>query len=147
MGLPDIFNRFDLETKDLILECPRIIRNKVAVKLIDWKVFGAFLGFPPEKLASIDVECHSEDERKIALLDCWHEREGEDATCLRLAEVLYDRNRRDLVCYLCELTKTHQRASVSESETTDSAISIPRLEQRPSLDSMLDETAGMRDPN
>ena len=89
VGLPDIFNRFDLETKDLILECPRIIRNKVAVKLIDWKVFGAFLGFPPEKLASIDVECRSEDERKIALLDCWHEREGEDATCLRLAEVLY----------------------------------------------------------
>ena len=99
--LDDILIHCGLEKRDLIGECPREIRVKLAVKLIDWKVFGAFLGFPPEKLASIDAENRTEDQRKIALLDSWHERESEDATSLKLAEVLYERNRRDLVSYLC----------------------------------------------
>ena len=110
--LDDILIHCGLEKRDLVAECPREIRIKLAVKLIDWKVFGAFLGFPPEKLASIDAENRTEDQRKIALLDSWHERESEDATSLKLAEVLYERNRRDLVSYLChelrvKLTNRH----------------------------------------
>ena len=92
-SLAELLGHYDLRTTDLEWECPREIRIKIAVKLVDWKVFSAFLGFPPEKVASIDAEHRTEDQRKIALLDSWHEREGEYATCLKLAKVLYDRNR------------------------------------------------------
>lgn len=137
-SLAEIVGHYGLEKRDLELECPREIRIKVAVKLIDWKVFGAFLGFPSEKLASIDAENRTEDQRKIALLDSWHERENEDATCLKLAEVLYDRNSRDLVSQLCELTKLHSVPSSARSESDLARSTKPAM-----LDSLLDDSEGM----
>ena len=117
--LDEILDHCGIEKRDLVRQCPRDVRIKLAVKLVDWKVFGAFLGFPREKLASIDAENRTEDQRKIALLDSWHERESEDATSLKLAELLYERNRRDLVSYLCHELKSindHQgSASISAS--------------------------------
>ena len=129
--LDDILIHCGLEKKDLVGECPRDIRIKLAVKLVDWKVFGAFLGFPPEKLASIDTENRTEDQRKIALLDSWHERESEDATSLKLAEVLYERNRRDLVSYLChELVELADRQG---STTSHSSVSTSCEERSTAL--------------
>ena len=142
--LAELLGRYDLRTTDLEWECPREIRNKIAVKLIDWKVFGAFLGFPPEKVASIDADHRTEDQRKIALLDSWHEREGEYATCLKLAKVLHDRNRRDLICQLCQLTKALKlRGQKRSSSSEPISASLPVCGHVCTLDSMLDDSSGI----
>ena len=48
---------------DLEWECPRAIGIKTAVKIVDWKVFGAFLGLSLEKVASIDAEQANKREK------------------------------------------------------------------------------------
>ena len=141
-SLAELLGHYRLRETDLEWECPREMRIKIALKLVDWKVFGAFLGFPPEKVASIDAEHRTEDQRKIALLDSWYEREGEDATCLKLAKVLYDRNRRDLICHLAKALKLsggRQRNLVTRSSSSDPHSATGRV---CALDSMLDDSSG-----
>ena len=104
--LKDILFHQELEEKDLERECPRDIRDTIASKIIDWKMAGRYLGFPAEKLAAIDRENDTEDQRKVALLDSWGKREGKGASFLKLATALHHRERRDLVELLCENAKT-----------------------------------------
>ena len=113
-SLRDILDHYSLVTQDLTKECPREIRIKIALKLKDWKVFGNILLIPKEILASIDAGNRTEDQKKIALFDSWHEVESKDATSLRLAEKLCEHNRRDLVCYLCELIQSHTKPKESK---------------------------------
>ena len=81
--------------------CPRDIRNKVAVELVDWKMVGHCFDFSRAKLEAIDRENQTKDQRKVALLDFWGERDGKGATYFKLAEVLRKRGRGDLVELLC----------------------------------------------
>ena len=99
--LEDILSRHGLKEKDLERECPRDIRHRIAAKIIDWKMVGYFLEFPAEKLAAIDRENDTEDQRKVVLLDSWGKREGRKASFLKLATVLHRRERADLVELLC----------------------------------------------
>ena len=122
-GLDDIISRCKLERRDLQCVCHRKVLVRLAVRLADWKAFGHFLGLPSEKLAAIEVENRTEDQRKIALLDVWVEKEDERATYLKLVEVLYERNRRDLVRELCDLLKEDESGD-------DSALSVkPNLDE------------------
>ena len=105
--LCEILDHHSLKKHDLLGECPRETRIKIALKLTNWKVFGYILLLPREILASIDADNQTEDLKKIALLDSWYEIECKDATSLKLAEKLYEHNRRDLVTHLCELVKSH----------------------------------------
>ena len=109
--LEDIISRYGLEKGKLQEECSQIIRLKVAAKLEDWKMVGRYLSMPSEKLKAIDRENDTEDQRRVAMLDTWHKREGEGASCLKLANALYQRGRRDLVERLCEVIQS----SVQES--------------------------------
>ena len=120
VGLGEILDNHKLQEQDLIGKCPREIRNKIALKLTDWKVFGHILLIPKETLVSIDVDNHTEDQKRIALLDSWHQREGKDATYFKLAEKLYEHDRRDLVNHLCELTGKSKAGCLS----TDSRIAL-----------------------
>ena len=106
-SLTDIFDHCELKRRDLERECPREIRINIALKLTDWRVFGNILLLPKEKLASIDAANQSEDQKKITLLESWHEKESKRATSLMLAKKLYEHNRGDLVTRLCELVKLH----------------------------------------
>ena len=47
----------------------------------------------------------SEEQLKAGLFDAWSERDGTDATYLKLAEVLLRCQHRDLVEFLCELVR------------------------------------------
>ena len=85
--------------------CPRDVRNKVVIELVDWKMVGNCFNFSRAKLEAIDRENQTEDQRKVALLDTWVEREGKGATYLKFAEVLYERGRTDLVQVLCNELK------------------------------------------
>ena len=99
--LEDVISRHGLRREDLELVCPRDVRISVAVKLVDWQMVGYCFGFPEQKITAIDRENYTEDQRKVALLNAWSEREGDGATFLKLADVLHQRKRNDLVDFLC----------------------------------------------
>ena len=91
-NLEDILSRYRLNEEDLDRECPRDVVLEVVVKLDDWQMV---LCYSKETLRKIEIENRTEDQRKVALLDNWSRREGKDATYLKLARVLYRRDRRD----------------------------------------------------
>ena len=99
-SLEDLISRHGLTRDDFDRVCPRNVRHNVAVKLVDWKMVGHCFSFPKEKLAAIDRENDTEDLRKVALLDSWSDREGKGATYMKLADVLHQRERNDLVEFL-----------------------------------------------
>ena len=105
-SLEDLISHHGLKVKDLWLECPRRIMDKIALKLTDWKIAGRFFDLPREKLAAIERDNDTEEQRRVALLDAWGEREGKGATCIKLAEVLHQRERGDLVGLLCDAIKS-----------------------------------------
>ena len=121
-SLKEVLSQQGLKKKDLESVCPRNVRNKVAVKLADWKMVGHCFNFSRSKLAAIDRESETEDQRRVALLDTWGEREGKGATYLKLAEVLHQRERGDLIEMLCdELRKSinppgHALTTVTDAE-------------------------------
>ena len=100
-SLEEIISLYGLTRKDLESVCPRDVRHEVALKVVDWKMVGHFFNVPQEKLTTIDLENRTEDQRKVALLDTWSNREGEGASYLKLAHVLNQRRRNDLVKFLC----------------------------------------------
>ena len=104
-SLEKILSRHGLKRDHLECVCPRDVRIRVAVKLKDWKMVGYYFGFKNEELAAIDREYETEDQRKVALLDAWSAREGSGASCLKLADVLHERGRNDILELLCKSTK------------------------------------------
>ena len=101
-NLEDLLAHYDLQRKDLESVCPQEVRDRIALKLEDWKMVGRCFKFPPEKLTAIHRENETEEQRRVALLDEWGKREGKGATYLKLAEVLHQRGRSDLVEMLCD---------------------------------------------
>ena len=100
-SLEEILSRHGLKPTDLDKECPKRVRDEVAVKLGDWEMVGYYLEFTLEKLRDINRENSSQELCRIVLLDTWGKREGKKATYLKLASVLHHRQRCDLVEFLC----------------------------------------------
>ena len=113
-SLENIISRHGLTSDDLESVCPRDVRHNIAVKLVDWKMVGHSFSFPKEKIAAIERENDTEDLRKVALLDAWNEREGKGASYLKLAGVLHQRERNDLVELLCDRILQKRASSVSD---------------------------------
>ena len=105
-SLEEILSQHGLKPTDLDKECPERVRDEVAVKLDDWEMTGRYLEFTLEKLRDINRENSSQELCRIALLDTWGKREGKKATYLKLASVLYRRQRCDLVEFLCAKFKS-----------------------------------------
>jgi hypothetical protein len=99
--LEDILSRYGLAKERLRQECSREIVLDIVTKLRDWKMVGNYLNIPSELLTAIERENHTENERKVAMFDTWHEREGTAASYTRLNSALYRHGRRDLVESLC----------------------------------------------
>ena len=99
-------SHYGLKEADLDRECPRAVRDEVAVKIDDWEITGRCLDFSLEKLRDIDRENRSQELCRIELLDDWGKRKGRRATYLKLARVFHRRQRRDLVEFLCAKLKS-----------------------------------------
>ena len=143
LSLEEVLSQHGLNRKDLELVCPRDVRNKVAVELVDWKMVGHCLNFSRAKLEAIDRENQTEDQRKVALLDAWGEREGKQSSYFKLAEALHQRGRSDLVQILCdELKSTGSSGGMESTEelsiTKDSAAVINTAERIETLESQFD---------
>lgn len=105
-SLEDIISRQGLAKKILQEKCSQAIRLKIAAKLEDWKMVGRYLNIPSEELKAIELENSTEKQRRIAMLDTWHDREGEDASYWRLAGALYQQGCCHLVELLCKLVQS-----------------------------------------
>ena len=104
--LEDVTSQCELKKKDLDKECTATNDNimlEIIIKITDWKVTGTYLGIPKEKLVSIEVEHRTEEQRRIAILQTWKEREGRRATYLKLAATLNQQGRNDLVEEICRV--------------------------------------------
>ena len=102
--MDSILEGFDLESKDLDFKCPRQIRDRIACEIIDdWYLIGRVLDVSDKRLKSIhyDITLTSPEEKAVALLDTWAEERGRAATCLKLAEALYNRRKMRIVEILC----------------------------------------------
>ena len=74
--LEGVISRWGLKKDDLDKECT--LDNgmlEITNKMTDWKVTGTYLGIPKEKLVSIEVEHKTEEQRRIAVLQTWKERD------------------------------------------------------------------------
>ena len=101
-SLEDILSRYGLKRDDFEQECPQEVRVRIAGKIVDWKMTGYHFGLSEEKLAAIERDNNTEDQRRVALLNTWNKKDGRGATYFKLADVLYRRGRSDLVERLCD---------------------------------------------
>lgn len=107
-GLDEILSQHGLKKQDLDKICSQPVRLEIALKIIEWQIFGHYLGIPSETLHAIKVDHTTEKQRRIALLSIWHTREGSKATYYKLMSALYHQRRLDLVDLLCYLIKQQQ---------------------------------------
>ena len=106
-SLEEILSRHELNETNFNRECPRDIRDDIAVELgADWEMIGRYLEFTLDELRDINRENTSQDMCRVSLLDAWHKREGQGATLLKLARAFHRRKRRDLVDLLCMKVKS-----------------------------------------
>ena len=105
-ALEEVLSRHGLGKRDLERRCSARARPMIVDLIDDWKMMGYTLGFTWQKLCDTEVENHTEEHRRVALLDAWEKREGRGATYLKLAEALFRRKRMDLMERLCEIVKT-----------------------------------------
>ena len=109
LKMDSILKAFDLERKDLDFKTPRKIRDRIAGEIIgDWYLIGRVLNVSQRKLDSIRVNnifLPSPEDKAVAVLDAWDEEHGLAATCLKLAEALYNRRMMRIVEILCEEVK------------------------------------------
>ena len=105
--LEEILSRHGFKEEDLDRECPRDIRDDIAVELgADWEMIGRCLEFSLDELRDINRENSSQEMCRVSLLDAWHKREGRGATFLKLARAFHRRKRRDIVDLLCTKLKS-----------------------------------------
>ena len=104
MALDDVLAHHELERKDLEFRCTKEIRDRIARKLIgDWYLVGRAALVTTSKLDAIrlDLRLGGPEEKAVAMLDAWNEDYGEHATCFKLAEALYDREKLGTIEILC----------------------------------------------
>ena len=105
--LEEILSRHGFKEDDLDRECPRDIRDDIAVEIgADWEMIGRYLNFSLDELRDINRENSNQEMCRVSLLDSWYKREGREATFLKLARAFHRRKRRDLVDLLCTKLKS-----------------------------------------
>ena len=102
-SLDDILSRCGLEKKDLEQKCSNDVILEISESLgEDWELTGRYLGFTRSQIKDIKAENNTGALRRLTMLEDWEERDGEGATCLKLAEALHRRKRTDLVESVCQ---------------------------------------------
>jgi hypothetical protein len=103
--LKDVLSQYNLKIEHLHEKCPRNVRLEIAKELIDWKMVGYYLKLSEQDLTAVECDNHTEAQRRVAMLETWHKRNGSDATYLRLANALHQHGRKDVVELLCRTVK------------------------------------------
>ena len=115
-NLDDFLTAHRLDRRDLRRICSKEHRDEFAKRIRDWKAVGAVLGFTQEQLDAIDAEHNSEEQKKTILFDQWSEDNGEKATYLKLAELLFagQLNLLQELCLILASATPHTPASLGQ---------------------------------
>ena len=105
--LDEILSHHGIQREDMNRQCSQGIRYEISIKIVNWKMLGRYLGIPEEKLAAIQVDNNTEEERRFVMLHTWHQAQGSQATYFSLMAALYWHQRCDLVEQLCGMIKSH----------------------------------------
>ena len=111
-----VLKQYGHERKDLdFTECTPKIRSRIAGEITDeWYFIGRELDVAQKTLKSIRHDSsHSPEDKAIAMLDAWADEYGKEATCLKLAEALCQRNKTSVIEKLCEEVTQMNCAAVS----------------------------------
>lgn len=111
--LDEILSRHGLEKKHLERKIPAEMILELAQLLDDWKMIGYYLGFTEQNLSDIQIDNHNEEHRRVALLNKWEQRQGEEATYLKLAEAFHHRQKIAAVERLCKRLKEMDGGSLA----------------------------------
>ena len=125
----DVISRCRLKKEDLDKECTLTSDMlEIINQITDWKTTGTYLGIPKEKSVSIEEENRTEEQRRIAMVQTWKEREGRRATYSKLAAMLNLRGRNDLVEDICGMIAscTHPVAQHTPETGMSLNYSLPR---------------------
>ena len=132
--MESVLKRFGLKKQDLLdFHCPPIIGFKIAVRpeLIDnWYVVGRTLEVSVGKLDSIRVDNMTRPSpvlKAVGALDAWDVEYGSGATCLKLAEALYDHKMISVLEFLCEEVNVY-REKTSDLATRTSGPTTSTLQ-------------------
>ena len=100
-----ILESYGLKRYNLEYKCPGRILNGIAGEIVgDWNMIGRELDVS-KKALTICGSLGSPEEKAIAMFDAWGEEKGRGATCLKLADVLYERKKIDTLEKLCKKVK------------------------------------------
>ena len=116
-GLDDFLAAHRLDRRDLQRVCSKVHRDEFSKRINrDWKAVGTVLGLSQEQLDAIDAEYESEEQKKTVLFDQWSEMDGEKATYLKLAEMLFagQLNLLQELCLILTDTTPHTPASLGQ---------------------------------
>ena len=130
--LEEILSKHELQPNEMSSRCSHSVRKRMAKQLVDWKMIGHYLRFTQVQIHAIHVENETGEERRMALLDAWAEKDGGGATYLKLAEALYAHGRRDLVEQLCKMINRALRSDMSLTDKPPSEIKCCLLYTSPS---------------
>ena len=122
--LDEILYRHGLEKKHLERKIPAEMRLELLPLLDDWKMTGYYLGFTEQNLNDIEVDNPSEERRRMALLNEWEQRHGEEATYLKLAEAFHHRQKIAAVERLCKRLKEMDGGSSDSARPGDGKCPI-----------------------
>ena len=121
--------KYDVKREDLNFKCPRQILDRIACEIIsECYLVGRSLNVSEEKLKSIrDNSSLTPEDQAVTVLDAWAAEYGSEATCLKLAEVLYRRKKANVVEILCEEVNRMNQHKQEGKATSYWAISIKQL--------------------
>ena len=113
----NIISHHSLTMEHLQKECSQKVQLQISKELKDWEMLGRYLKLSEQDLTAIKRDNHTEEQRKVDMLDTWHKREGSNATYLKVANALYHHGRRDLVELLCHIVKPASTPAVTLART------------------------------
>lgn len=86
----------------------------LSLSVIDWQQIAPFLRLTEAEEQAIQVDCASEDRRRIAMLRKWRRNFGKKATYKKLAKLLHKAGRMDIVHELCEILEDDSSSESGE---------------------------------
>ena len=110
-SLKDVLAIHRLDEGNLNQTCSQQHKDELTKRIKNWKAVGVALGFTQEHLESINNHFQSDEQKKTVLLFQWSTRDGNEATYLNLAKLLFDGGLLDLLQELCGLLTKAQPTS------------------------------------
>lgn len=101
--LKEVLAVHGLSEQSLKRKLSRDYRKQFTNRVGEWKALGSVIGFTQEQITTIDDEYENEEQKKTTLFIQWTDRHGEEATYLKLAELLFAGELRDLLNDLCSI--------------------------------------------